>query len=276
MAQRRNLVVRGVIIPTLEERQAQSWDVNVYVERLPDQRYVNTKYPRDESFYGYCQVLLEDVVLQTVELRFERQQVLSISRELLQVQYNLLCFLKKTTDALEATDPAFSTLLTLPFINVDRIVFQLFSNTTLTVELVDTPFNESCDEVVLAFESVGGSENPKPDVAPENPLDPPFDVGTPSYFPPDDGGDTYSPATPPATGTWTATIDFFDNEVAFNCTGKTGTVSVPGVANSPPVVVRTPTTICSSGELVTWRTAQGAANISCDCSSTIRDIRFTQ
>jgi len=210
MTQRRNIVKFGTLIPTQQEREAQSWILNAYVEKIPNNRYLNTKYQRNQSFYGYFQALWQDVVVFASPLEYEKQQLFSYSNALLQAEYNLICLLKDIGDStgafIEGTDIPF----VLPRIPYDRFVLKLYNNATVQLELITQPYDADCEGIALSFEEPSKSANPTATNVPPNPNESGFDIPSPPYVSPNDSGDTYRPVS--TNGTWTVVINYLENE----------------------------------------------------------------
>jgi hypothetical protein len=210
MTQRRNIVKFGVLIPTQEEREAQSWIINSYVEKVPSNRSLNTKYQRNQSFYGYFQALWQDVVVISQPIQYEKQQLFVYSNALLQAEYNLICLIKDVGNSTGAFVEGEDVPFVLPRIPFDRFLFRLYNNTTLQIELISQPYDADCDDIALSFEEPSKSANPSATDVPPNPNDPGFDFPSAPYAPPNDSGDTYRPVS--TNGTWTVVINYLENE----------------------------------------------------------------
>jgi hypothetical protein len=112
-------------------------------------------------------------------------------------------------------NPLDPPLYPMPF---DRLVFKLFSNTTLLVytDIVELPTLEITP--ALPYDNESDDPEPLSDTAPvENPLDEPYDIPSAPYdIPTADNGETYNPQTPPPvyTGLCSCSVTFTNPLIA--------------------------------------------------------------
>lgn len=207
----RTIVNYGVY--QFEEAEKQAYRLRVYTQviRHPVNESLNTKFQKIQSFYGYAQLMNGNHVHRTIQLRYESECIFEYTASdnlntflisahtygILQSIANLAVLSGGVVDV----NPLDPPLYPMPY---DRIVFKLFSNTTLLVytDIVEMPTLE----ITPALPTDEESDDPEPlsDTTPtENPLDTPYDIPTPPYVPStQDNGETYSPEVPEeGTGT---------------------------------------------------------------------------
>lgn len=207
----RTIVNYGVYQFTEAEKQAYRLRVYTQVIRKPVNEYLNLKFQKYQSFYGYAQLMNGSHVHRTIQLEYEAECIFEYT-----ASDNLNTFLisAHTYGVLQSIanlaaagggvpdiNPLDPPLYPMPF---DRIVFKLFSDTTMLVytDIVEMPTLE----ITPALPTDEESDDPEPlsDTAPEeNPLDDPYDIPTAPYDPAtQDSGETYSPEVPEeGTGT---------------------------------------------------------------------------
>lgn len=204
----RAIVNYGVYKFTEEQRSQYSVRVTAQIERKPDTCYENLKYQQSVSFYGYAQFMIEDWVALTIPLENEYQQILEWSNDATQNEIHHACTRYSTAvDIADGLSQLGASITVAPIIPVvviplpyDRVLFKLFSNATLLVEVTTEPFVNICDAPVQEY---GGepvlSEPSNRDVEP-NSEDSPYDVPDPPYDEPTaDNGETYNPQRPEPT-----------------------------------------------------------------------------
>lgn len=201
----RTIVNYGVYQFEESERQAYRLRVYAQVIRHPINESLNTKYQKNQSFYGYAQLMNGNHVHRTIQLQYDAECIFeytasdNLSTYLLSAHtYGVLqsianlAVLHGGTPTINPIDPP---LYPMPF---DRLVFKLFSNTTLLVytDVVELPTLEITP--ALPYDNASDDPEPLSDTTPvENPLDEPYDVPSPPYdVPTADNGETYNPQTP--------------------------------------------------------------------------------
>lgn len=201
----RTIVNYGVYQFTEEEKQAYRVRLYTQVIRHPQNESINTKFQKLQSFYGYAQLMNGSHVHRTIQLRYEAECIFeytasdNLNTFLISAHtYGILqsiANLAVLSGGVVEVDPLDPPLYPMPF---DRIVFKLFSDTTLLVytDIVEMPTLE----ITPALPTDAESDDPEPlsDTEPvENPLDEPYDIPTPPYNPTtEDNGETYSPEIP--------------------------------------------------------------------------------
>ena len=207
----RTIVQYGVYQFTEEEKQAYRLRVYTQVIRHPENESLNLKYQKYHSFYGYAQLMNGNHVHRTVPLQYESECILEFTQSdnlntflnaaftygVLQSIANL-AVLHGGTPEINPLDPP---LYPVPF---DRVLFKLFSNTTLLVYTDFEPLPTL--EITPALPWANQSDDPVPLSGTQpsaNPLDAPYDLPTAPYdLPTADNGETYNPQRPEVgTGT---------------------------------------------------------------------------
>lgn len=221
----RTIVNYGIYQFTEEEKRSYRLRVYTQVIRKPINESLNLKYQKHQSFYGYAQLMNGNHVHQTIQLQYESECIFEYT-----ASDNLSTFLLSahTTGVLQSianlavlhggipdVNPLDPPLYPMPF---DRLVFKLFSNTTL---LVYTDIeNLPTLEITPALPYDESSDDPEPlsDTAPvSNPLDEPYDIPTAPYDTATaDNGETYNPQIPEPIyeGVFTARITFTNPLIA--------------------------------------------------------------
>lgn len=221
----RTIVNYGVYQFEDVERMAYRLRVYAQVIRHPINESLNTKFQKVQSFYGYAQLMNGNHVHSTIPLKYEAECIFeytasdNLNTFLISAHtYGILQSIANLAAAgggIPDINPLDPPLYPMPF---DRIVFKLFSNTTMLVytDVVEMPTLE----ITPALPVDGESDDPEPlsDTAPtENPLDEPYDIPTEPYNPVTaDNGETYNPATPPPvyTGLCSCSVTFTNPVIA--------------------------------------------------------------
>lgn len=221
----RTIVNYGVY--QFEEAEKDAYRLRVYTQviRHPMNESLNTKFQKIQSFYGYAQLMNGNHVHQTIPLRYQSECIFeytasdNLSTFLLSAHtYGVLqsiANLAALHGGSATINPLDPPLYPMPF---DRIVFKLFSDTTIVVytDIVNLPTLE----ITPALPTDEESDDPEPlsDTEPEeNPLDPPYDIPTAPYNPATaDNGETYNPQLPPPvyTGLHRCTVVFTNPVIA--------------------------------------------------------------
>lgn len=201
----RTIVQYGVYQFDDSERQAYRLRLFSQVIRHPGNEYLNTKYQKHQSFYGYAQLMNGDFVHQVVQIEYEKQCLFEfVANDNWNTlvsgsyQYGILLTISNAVVALGGTpltlvEPALP-LFPLPY---DRVVVKLFNNTTLVLFTEVVAFPE-LPNVSSEFDPNTASPTPPSSTQPEaNPEDEPYDTPTEPYdIPTADNGETYNPQRP--------------------------------------------------------------------------------
>lgn len=204
----RTIVQYGVYRFTPEEKQGYRIRVCGEVIRIPGNRYLNLKYPKEEGFYGYAQLMAGDFVAETVQLSYEKQIIFEFTQsDLLYTLYSssqysaIIQSIGNLASAmgfpLVDADPYEYDFFPLPF---DRVVIRLFNDTTYQVFTEVLPLPEVPNLVPLFDEASDDPPDPSGVTPTPNPLDPGYDIPSPAYDPStNDDGETYNPPRPEPT-----------------------------------------------------------------------------
>jgi hypothetical protein len=222
LLEERTLVRKGIIKLDEAMRTCVNVAVLATVTKLPDNRYVNASYQKEKGFFARWQALAGETVLAFGAVEFEKQQLIEWRRPEIQLTVDLACEALRIKQYLQGgvggiippiviPNPE-PVAVTIPLLDCDRIVFALFANTTLFVQVVGEEVLNACDLELLPVQrdvrsAATGSAltpTPNPDIPGESLPDEPYDDDT------DDDGETYDPVedTPPAPvlGTWTISV----------------------------------------------------------------------
>lgn len=198
----RTIVKYGIYQFTQEERESVRLRIQTSVIREPSVEYLNYKFQKPKGFYGYYQLMGDDYVIQSGEINFIDQVVYEfVNHQLIYTQlaqcinlntYNVVAALASglgATFIIGEPSP-----FNVPPIQPDRIIFKLFSNTTLVVNVAHEVLADYCGFPPTrdqTFPDYGTHNSTPPE---ENPDDPGFDIGTPPYDAgTQDNGETYVP-----------------------------------------------------------------------------------
>lgn len=196
---------------TEEERKAKRIQVFGGAVEQPSNQYSNLKYPLAETFYGYAQLCVGELVIATKQLKYDGERIFLIERPLddyLAEQF--YCF---TIASLERSAQEWTQYTALPFtlvsaalqayfldqatqldplilelLPVTKIRFKLYSTTAYKVDVRSEPFEACSASTTIAFEEPDEIQNP-----PQFPDSPP---GTNTPNPPYPSGDNDTPEPP--------------------------------------------------------------------------------
>lgn len=201
----RVIVNFGVYQFTNEQRAQRRLRLTSQVERMPDNQSLNFRLQKPRSFYGWAQVMSGPWVIETIELLYEYQLLIDWENTVNQQQIFHYCTQLNTAQNAAQILAAVSggaEILPGQTINIerapfDRVVFKLFSNTTLIIADTTEPFINPCGAPTEIDTLTPPLSEPSPLDVPENPLDSPYDVPDPPYdLPSADDGETYNPQVP--------------------------------------------------------------------------------
>jgi len=180
--------------------------VYTFAKRKPTGAYENFKYQKPQSFYGYAQLMFGQWVVETKQLQYEQELLWEFTNELAQSSILLYCSVQQTRDNIATlsqcipgcefnpTDPPQPGLWRFPY---DRIVFKLFSNTTLIVNTDRQEFVNPCEVPKTWADDGYIPPEPSGEAVPENPNEPGYDLPTLPYDTvTDDFNETYNPERP--------------------------------------------------------------------------------
>lgn len=270
----RTIVQYGVYQFTEDELNAFRLRVDASVIRQPTVEYLNYKYQKPRSFYGYWQLMSGAKVQAYGELNFTEQTVIELTNYTLLATQLAQCINLNTFNTVAAlADGLGATIIAgdpIPFpappFEPDRIVFKLFSNTTLVVAVSHETLQQVCGFPVDRETDLppAGGENGTP---PEpNPDDPPYDIGTPPYDEDtQDDGETYVPTGgdeeypyPDDTPyTWTLVWHYYDQPSVH----RTETGTATGPLSNPRMVNRGPSGGGGKDLAIEFSSEGGAATV---------------
>lgn len=201
----RAIVNYGVYQFTEQQRSQRIVRMTSQVEKKPENEFLNAKFQKMQSFYGYAQLMIGNWVCSTIQLQYEFEQIFSWENWTAQheifhycTQLNNAVNLSTVASQLGAPGLVFEgEPITIALMPYDRVVFKLYSNTTLLIEVSTEPFINRCSAPVELVDEPPLAEPSSRAVEP-NPLDNPYDIPDPPYdLPTADNNETYNPQVPP-------------------------------------------------------------------------------
>lgn len=204
----RAIVNYGIYKFSSEERASSLVRVTAQVEREPSNRYSNLKLQRERSFYGYAQVMIDDWIHSIIELQYGLQVILEFRNEIDQHQIFHYCTQKNVAVNLNTVSTALGgpaltideDSIAISLMPYDRILFKLYNDTTLLVNVNTEPFINPCEVSFEYYPAEPVIDEPSNRDVPANPGDAPYDIPDAPYDTTTaDNGETYYPtgiATP--------------------------------------------------------------------------------
>jgi hypothetical protein len=247
----RTIVNYGIYKFSEEELKAVKIRILASAIRQPANLYQNFKYQKPRSFYGYWQLMSGDYVRSFGELRFENELIWEDYNQRLVETALTMCANQTTFQLVQALatglggttlDVTFTPFNCPPF-EYDRIVFKLFSNTTLDLTVQSEALDILCDFAPTRNPELPGSPPASPTEPTPNPDDAPYDQGSAPYDQGSrDNGETYVPEgtepPPPFPGTgmydYVLTWRYYDQSTLRTAPGSAaGPLSLPYNTNTP-------------------------------------------
>ena len=227
----RTIVRYGIYKFTEEELASLRLRISTSVIREPSPKYTNYEWTKEKSFFGHWQLLKGDYICAYGDINFVDQILYEEENLRLKLTQLANCINLNTYNVVAALAAGLGasyiigepTPFNAPPFQFDRILIKNYSNATIVVQVDAETEDNPCGFPVDREDNLpqAGGHNDQP---PEpNPLDEPFDLGTPPYDSGTrDNGETYVPEAAPEEPvysenrayTWTIRWRYYDGTPA--------------------------------------------------------------